>query len=185
MIQLRLLGTVELLDADRRELRAVLAQPKRLALLAYLAAAAPSGFHRRDALVALFWPELDASHARDALSAALGFLRRTLGSGVVVTRGAEEVGLDPARLWCDAAAFRAHVAAERYGEALELYRGDLLGGFHAGDAGGFERWVEDERATLRAQAARAAHAVAEAQEHAAHFTTAVACARRAVELSDV
>src|SRR5262245_12921902 len=39
-------------------------QPKRLALLAYLAIARPRGAHRRDALVAIFWPELDQHGAR-------------------------------------------------------------------------------------------------------------------------
>jgi len=41
----------------------VLAQPKRVALLAYLAAATPRRLHRRDSLLALFWPELDQEHA--------------------------------------------------------------------------------------------------------------------------
>src|SRR5205085_5937190 len=100
----------------------------------------PLGFHRRDALLALFWPELDEEHARDALSAALGFLRRALGTGVVVTRGAEEVGLDRARAWCDAAAFGEHIAAGRHDDALTLYRGDFLRGFHVADAPEFGRW---------------------------------------------
>ena len=119
MAHLRTLGAVDLRDADGRELRAVLAQPKRFALLAYLAAAAPAGFHRRDALLALFWPELDAAHARDALNTALAFLRRSLGSGVVVSRGAEEVAVDPGALWCDAAAFLRAIAAGRCAVALE------------------------------------------------------------------
>ena len=90
MIRLRLLGTLELRD-DEHELRAVLAQPKRLALLAYLAIATPVGFQRRDTLLALFWRDLDEMHARDALNAALGFLRRSLGTGAITSRGSEDV----------------------------------------------------------------------------------------------
>ena len=48
-----MLGSLELCNDDGRELRSVLVQPKRAALLAYLAAAAPAGFHRRDRLLAL------------------------------------------------------------------------------------------------------------------------------------
>ena len=55
MIELRTLGAVDLRSADGVELRAVLVQPKRTALLAYLAVADPRGFHRRDSLLALFW----------------------------------------------------------------------------------------------------------------------------------
>ena len=64
MIELRLLGRLSLTGADGRDVRALLGQPRRLALLAYLAAASPPGFHRRDNLLALFWPELDQEHAR-------------------------------------------------------------------------------------------------------------------------
>src|SRR3989475_9375393 len=42
--------------------------------------------HRRDSLVALFWPELDQEHARTALRQALRVLRAALGAGAVVDR---------------------------------------------------------------------------------------------------
>ena len=57
VVEFRVLGAVTLLSADERELRPVLAQPKRVALLAYVAVASPRGFHRRDSLLALFWPD--------------------------------------------------------------------------------------------------------------------------------
>ena len=47
-IELRTLGTLDLRAADGRELYSLLAQPKRIALLAYLCIAQPRGFHRRD-----------------------------------------------------------------------------------------------------------------------------------------
>ena len=86
LIELRTFGTLDLRGSDGRELRAVLAQPKRLALLTYLAAAAPgaSTFHRRDTLLALFWPDQDVTRARAALSRAVHYLRASLGDGVVL-----------------------------------------------------------------------------------------------------
>src|SRR5215212_10529857 len=106
MIELRTLGVLDLRGGDGQEFRAVLQQPKRLALLVYLAVASRTRrFHRRDALLALFWPELDTDHARAALRRSLYFLRRSLGDDVVEGRGDEEVGVAEERLWCDAAAF--------------------------------------------------------------------------------
>ena len=68
-LTLRVLGTVALAGRDGAE--ALLAQPKRAALLIYLAAARPSGHHRRDRLVSMFWPEHSQEHARAALRKAL------------------------------------------------------------------------------------------------------------------
>jgi Tol biopolymer transport system component/DNA-binding SARP family transcriptional activator len=186
VIRLRVLGPIELHDSDGRELSAILAQPKRLALLIYLAVGA-RGFHRRDTLLALFWPELDELHGRQALNQAIRFLRKELGGSsrsAVTSRGTEELGIDTASLWCDAAALRDEIVATRYREALELYRGDFLQGFFADSGAEFEQWLDAERARLRAAAAKAARAVAEARETDQDFTTAVAAARRAVELSD-
>src|SRR2546425_1045836 len=92
MIEFRLLGTLHLTDAEGREVTSLLTRPRRLALLAYLAAATPRGLHRRDSLLALFWPELDQEHARAALRQALHVVRDALGADVIVTRGDEEVG---------------------------------------------------------------------------------------------
>src|SRR2546425_2770560 len=81
MIELRTLGAVDLRDGDGREVRTVVAQPKRLALLVYLAVARPRGFHRRDTLLALFWPELDQERGRAALRKAAHVVRQGLGPG--------------------------------------------------------------------------------------------------------
>jgi DNA-binding SARP family transcriptional activator len=54
MIELRTLGALELTSTDNSAVGSVLAQPRRAALLSYLALASPRGFHRRDTLFALF-----------------------------------------------------------------------------------------------------------------------------------
>ena len=51
MINLQVLGRLELHGADGRVLHSILAQPKRQGLLAYLAVAVPRGYHRRDTLI--------------------------------------------------------------------------------------------------------------------------------------
>src|SRR5688572_7098385 len=170
MLRLFTFGSVELQDPSSGEAGAVLAQPKRLALLVYLAAARPFGVHRRDELLALFWPDLDDTRARDALNQALRFLRQALGPEVFVRRGGEDVGIDPDRLWCDAAAFQVALEAGRPAEALELYRGDFLQGFFIEEGGGFEEWMERERVALRELASKGAREVAELEASAGGFT---------------
>ncbi|HJQ10839.1 MAG TPA: hypothetical protein VJ840_07380, partial [Gemmatimonadaceae bacterium] len=91
MIRLRTLGALDLRDAEGHECRGLLSQPKRVALLVYLALAS-SASQRRDVLLALFWPELDEEHARNALSQAVHFLRRSLGEHTVIAANGDELG---------------------------------------------------------------------------------------------
>jgi DNA-binding SARP family transcriptional activator len=161
MIRFRALGAPDLRRVDGQELRSILAQPKRFALFTYLALATPGGFQRRDVLLAMFWPEFDSDHAHNALRQAVHHLRQALGTEILVNRGAEELGLDPARTWCDAARFEVALAEGETAEALELYRGDLLPGFFVSGAPEFERWLDAERARLRERAAAAAWQLAE------------------------
>src|SRR6266581_382411 len=161
VVEFRILGGLNLLGAGGRELSSVLAQPKRVALLAYLAAATPRRLHRRDSLLALFWPELDQEHARAALRQALHGLRHALGDDVLVSRGDEDIGLDDARIRCDVVEFERAAEAGRLADALDLYRGDLLEGFFIRGAPAFEQWLEDERVRLKVVALRSATLLAE------------------------
>jgi len=174
MIRLRTLGALDLRAVDGEELRTVLAQPKRLALLAYLAVTTPRGAHQRDTLIALFWPEQDSEHARNALSQSLHFLRRWLGADVITSRGADELAVNRELLWCDAVAFEDALDAGRPTEALELYRGDLLQGFHLSDDGvEFERWLERERERLMRREISALEVVAKNAKEVGDFAGAV------------
>jgi DNA-binding SARP family transcriptional activator len=184
MIDLQVLGGLNLAAPDRQpELRAILAQPKRLALLVYLALAGPGRFRRRDALVGLFWPELDTDHARGALRQALRFLRAELGAEVLVTRGEEEVAVRGEVLRCDAVAFERACEDRAWGPALALYRGDLLAGVFVSDCSvEFEHWLEGERVRLRRRAADAAWSAVGELERTGDLVAAAPLARRAVEL---
>src|SRR3989441_8349409 len=182
MIEFRLFGAVRLTDASGREVKRLLTRSRRLALLAYLAAATPRGLRRRDSLLALFWPELDQEHARAALRQALHVVRDALGAEVIVTRGDDEVGLDLEGIWCDVAAFDHAIATHQFAAALDLYQGDLLEGFFIPGAGEFERWLESTRAQLRAAASTAARALVEQCETAGDLGAAAEWARRSIRL---
>lgn len=184
LIEFRTLGTIDLRTGDGLELYSLLAQPKRIAFLAYLCVAQPRGFHRRDTLLGLFWPNADQDHARGSLRKALHALRRALGDDAIVSRGDEEVAVDFNRISCDAVAFDASLKANRLEEALDIYRGELLAGFFIDDAQEFEQWLQSERARLRAAAAHAAYALSDQLGAAGDFATAVTWARRSLELAD-
>ena len=117
------LGAVDLQGPSGSTLDEVLAQPKRLGLLAYLALARPHGYQRTDPLLALFWPDLDTAHARAALRQSVYFLRRHLGAGALLSRGRGEEVSVASDLWCDAVAFEAALDEGRPEDALELARG--------------------------------------------------------------
>ena len=182
-VVLRILGHTELSSQHDRTGSFVLRQPKRIALLAYLAMATAGGFRRRDQIVALFWPELDQSHARTQLRKVLHVLRSTIGDDALLSRGEEEIRVDPAIFWCDAVAFTQHIEAGRWADALDLYRGDLLEGLYPGGVGeAFQTWLEDQRTELRKQASLAAWECSSREDLAGNRREALAMARRATDL---
>ena len=183
MIRLQVLGGIDLRDSDGRELRELLVQPKRTALLVYLAIGGTGALHRRDTLLTLFWPESDLEHARGALSQALRYLRQVLGRAVLTTRGSEEIGLNPECFWCDVSAFDAEFEAGRYEEALGYYRSHMLMGFHAATSSAFEDWLSAERSRLLDRATQAAWALAERDVQQRLASSACSWARRALALA--
>ena len=184
-IQFRTLGTLDLRAADGRELHSLLAQPKRIALLAYLCIAQPRGYHRRDTLLGLFWPDSDQEHARTSLRKSLHILRRALGEDAILSRGDEEVAVDFQRVSCDVASFEDLIGGNQFQDAVKLYGGDLLPGFFVDDAAEFEQWLNAERSRLRAAAGRAAYTAAEQLEKSGDYLGAVGLARRSLELADI
>ena len=182
MIRLHLLGRVELRLSDGSEPRALLSQPKPLALLAYLAAASPSGYRRREELLAVFWPELDSTRGRRALSQALHVIRSSLEEGAITSRGVEELGIDPDRVTSDVAEFRSAVSEEKWEAALSLYNGDLLAGFFIPGSPEFDQWADKERANLRSRATDAAWHLADIAETAGNPVMARDWGRRATEM---
>ena len=172
-VELRVLGSPDLLDGSGKTLHAVLVQPKRFGLFVFLALSRPAGFHQREELLALFWPDQSEERARNALNQALSFLRRSLGSDILLSRGADEVGVDLTLLSCDALAFVE--AANRGDEeaVLARYAGELLPAFHVDDAPAFGDWLEQERRFLRNRAVAAASSLDRRRDTYGDFTRAV------------
>lgn len=184
VIELYILGSIDLRERGGPQFKSLVTQPKRIALLLYLCLEKPYGLHRRDTLVALFWPDADQSHARTSLRNSLHALRQALGANALQTRGEEDIGVNRDIIWSDAIAFEECVRSGHVEDALELYAGDLLPGFFVEGAPDFDRWLDNQRKTLRHLAAKAARISAERREAENRITDAISCAQRAVQLSN-
>ena len=183
MIKLHLLGTIRVESDQQDGVDALAGQPKALALFAYLALARPRGFHQRDRIVGLFWPELDQEHARAALRKVLYRLRQSIHEEIVQAAGNESIALAPGTVWCDAAAFDEDIQRGSFSRALERYRGDLLPGFFLPGADEFERWLDDERTYYRERAVNAAWTLVEQFANEAKLTNATQLARTVARLA--
>lgn len=183
MIELEVFGSLNLRAPEGFDAQRVLRQPKRAALLAYIALDSAGGFVRRDRLLGIFWPEADRERARGSLRQALRFLRTSLGDDVLVNRGGEEIGVSPDALTCDAIRFESMLDEGSPAEALELYRGDLLVGFYVDGTHGFDEWLETRRLALKDKAAGAAWSMAEGLAQESRAADASFWGKRALGLS--
>ncbi|HVL18413.1 MAG TPA: hypothetical protein VM387_10470 [Gemmatimonadales bacterium] len=155
--------------------------PKRRAeaVLAVLAVSGDLGC-TRERLLALLWPESEEASARHGLREALHVIRRTLGAGAVPSAG-RLLRLDPAVVDSDVGQFSQALSAGRPADAVRLYAGPLLDGFHIDDAAEFERWLDGERARLVREYGEALKRLATAAESAGAWGEAGGWSARAVE----
>jgi len=184
LLRLTTLGAIDLRDRRGHPLREILGQPKRIALLVYLALESSrlGGRVSRDRLLALFWPESDAGHARNALSQALHHLRQALGTDVIESRGATVVGVRADQVWCDATIFLETLERGDVELALDLYRGEFCPTLFTNGAPELEQWLDARRRELRERALVAARKAAEQLAERGDAAGAVRAARRALAL---
>ena len=145
MLRINVLGGLYV-TGDGRPLSGAAAQPSRLALLALLAVAGERGV-TQDVLLAYLWPDSDEERGRRALTQALYALRRDLGSDEAFV-GLKDLRLNADVVVADIVEFHDALASGNLDRAAELYRGSFLAGFHLPGAETFERWVDDQRASL-------------------------------------
>lgn len=182
MLRFRTFGTIDLRRSGGERLSALLDQPKRLALLAFLAAHQHEGPVRREKVISVLWPDSSPASARSALSTTLSRLRDTLGEEVVRGRGEESIGLSTQRFRSDVVEFEAALTEERVEAAVELYRGPFLDGFRPRGSRSFEAWLDRHRTRYRERAYRAALEGAASRGAADDPGQAEALLRRAWEI---
>ncbi len=116
---------------------------RALALLILVAAAHGTGISR-DKVLALLWAESDEERARNALRQSLHTLKRELHAPDLLLAG-DQLRLNPAVITSDLRELDEARAAGRREDAVALYAGPFLDGFHVAAAPEFERWVEETR----------------------------------------
>ena len=143
-------------------------QRRRLALLVLLASGRERGVSR-DKLIAALSPESSSDSARHALHQLLYYLRQQVGDDAFL--GTDPLRLNRELVAFDVAEFEAALDAGALENAVALYRGPFLDGFHLGDSTEFEEWAAGERTRLAARHAdalgRLGDAVAARGDHAA------------------
>ncbi len=174
-LHLSLLGRLEISQEGTPIER--FAHNKSLALLCYLAVTGRP--HTRTALAGMLWSEATEANALAGLRKVLADLRQQVAPHLIITR--RQVALNREQpYWLDVEAFEQQINeietvqgagllptgvvmptdAARLAEAVDLYRGDFLAGFHVRRALVFEEWVLLQRERLRLTALRALHVLA-------------------------
>jgi TolB-like protein/DNA-binding SARP family transcriptional activator/Flp pilus assembly protein TadD len=178
MFRLRVLGGFAL-DGTSGAAAPVFPKRRPEAVLAVLAVCGDLGC-TRERLLALLWPENDDASARHGLRDALHVIRRSLGPGAVPSAG-RQLRLDPAVVASDVLQFSQALSSGRPADAVRLYAGPLLDGFHVDDAVEFERWLEGERTRLAREYGEALKQLAAGAEAAGAWGEAGGWWARAVE----
>lgn len=185
MLEFRTFGTIDVRSGSGERVAPLLDQPKRLALLAVLAARPADELLLREKLVSLLWPDCSPSAGRSSLNTTLSRLRRDLGAEVFRGTGTGTVGLSSAHFRSDAQQFLEALEADRPRRAAELYRGPFLEGFSLSGNRAFEEWVERRRSRFRRRAYRAALRAGEEARAGDDLEQATASFRRALEIDPV
>jgi TolB-like protein/DNA-binding SARP family transcriptional activator len=178
MLRLRVLGGFAL-EGPYGALAYPLSKRRAEAVLAVLAISGDLGCSR-ERLMALLWPESSESQASHGLRDALHAIRRTLGPAAVPA-GGRLLRLDSSVITSDAQSYIQALNAGRLADAVRMYPGPLLLGFHVDDAPEFERWVDGERARLAREYVEALKQLAGAAEQAGAWDEAAGWWARAVE----
>lgn len=163
---------------------------KTAALLAYMAYHLPQQ-HSREVLIDLFWPDDTPAAGRHSLSMALSSLRRQLEppgtpAGAVIQADRQNIGLNPAAVLTDTAAFETGLRAagkatgriekvQLLAQTLDLYRGRLLPDF-------YDDWLSLEQERLNRLFVDAAHQMAALLEQSGEPRRALEYARRSLRV---
>src|SRR5688500_14633156 len=100
MLRLKLLGAVDIVDAEGRSLRRKIGGDKPLAALIYLVIEGRDRPVRRDTIAGLLWGETEQANARGSLSQRLYQLRNALGD-VLPSDGQGDLRIEASRITCD------------------------------------------------------------------------------------
>lgn len=187
-LRLALLGKLEITFQDAPLTGFITS--KAPALLSYLVLSGRTV--ARERLAEMFWGEMSDTDAKNNLRQVLANLRHLLPLHVVTTR--ESVTFDQTQPFLlDVQLFEEHLRVadeaadatarvQHVQEAMVLYRGDFLEGFHVRDAPDFDEWLMWQRERLRQQALQALQTLATYHASRREYLAGIACLRRLLAL---
>jgi class 3 adenylate cyclase/DNA-binding SARP family transcriptional activator/tetratricopeptide (TPR) repeat protein len=174
MLRVKLLEEMTL-EADGAQLELPASRRAR-SLLAVLALERRT--HPRGQLAARFWPDVLDESARTSLRSALSALRRALGANadryLLTTRDGVALA-GPDQVWTDVGEFERLVAEDRFEDALELSRGELLEDLD-------DDWVYERRDEHRGRVVALLERMAAGAEAAGDLPAAAVLTRRQAAL---
>lgn len=164
---------------------------KGQALLVYLAVTHQP--HSRDTLATLFWPRADQRTARTNLRRLIYDTGQRVEGELFVTTS-ESIALNPTTsLWTDVRTFKKlareglsdPIQVNRLIAAADLYRGDLMDGFHLDDCPEFDEWQFFQREESRQILAQVLAHLVEEYTNQEEFQEALFHARRWLTLDSL
>jgi DNA-binding SARP family transcriptional activator/predicted ATPase len=164
-----------------------LATRKAEALLIYLVCNPQT--HQRETLADLLWDDLPAERAAGNLRLTLNQLRKHFAPFLDVTRQTIALRQD-VECYLDVREFTQILAARSHDgdmldNALALYRGDFLQGFHLRDARGFSEWQASQSDYWQQQARTHMQALIALYSAHSNYTQAIAWASRVLALDSL
>lgn len=142
----------------------------------------------RESLAERLWGRSAELQARNSLRQALSHLRRLLGPNgtiLVADRNTLALNIDPDQV--DAIRFEdlaTRGSPQALQDAVDIYRGDLLAGFHV-DEIGFADWLNAKRRRFHGLALSAARSLAVCHIRSGHFEPAIETAERSLRIDAV
>jgi DNA-binding SARP family transcriptional activator/TolB-like protein len=182
MHRLTTFGAIDLRNEQGQPVREILSQPKRVALLVYLAVEGTQRAVPRERLLAVFWPEADEENARNALSQGLYHLRQALGAAAIGGGKGSALEVSPEALWCDAAAWESALAQQDVERALDLQRGEFCSALTLPGAPDFEEWASVTRRDQRRRLLAMARGAVDRAVRSGEVQAAARIARRVIPL---
>ncbi len=154
MLQLQMFGGLSLVDAAGQGLEV---EARGLALLVLVAVSGDRGL-RRGELEAYLSVGSESGGAGLSIDLLLDTIRQFVPQDPF--HDGDPLRTNSAAITSDVPAFRAAVVARAFEEALALYRGPFLDGFHLAELPAFERWSEGQRTMLSSEHTRVLYRLA-------------------------
>lgn len=135
----------------------------------------------RNVLKTLFWPESSEERASVSLRVELSLLNSVLGEYLDV--GRESISLiESEGVYLDRADLLNSIANHQIEQALELYQGEFLAGFHVRGSSAFDSWVQWEQDFLQKLISDAIHTAIDVAFETENYSRGLVLARRLLEM---